>query len=276
VEIIHYVIGWVIIPNLVSIMVKSQHKSVLKDSRVPGDNTMSEKQDQSIYQQVKDTLLAEIARGLYTPGDRFPSQVELCERFMTDRVTVQRVVDEMTDLGVIMAIPGKGLVVVSPKQQAVSGMLISFSDEMKRLGMKATGKVLEKEIQPASTLLARTLGVPVGSELVYLRRLRLGDGKPMAIQVTYLVHNFVPGVFDVDFENASLYEILKNNYKLKFSGASVSVETALANQDDSLLLGMTPPAATLITEQITYLEDGRAIEFARTAFRGDRFKLVMK
>jgi len=239
---------------------------------------MSDQQDSSLikYQQVKDTLLAEIARGLYTPGDQLPSQRELCERFATDQATVHRAVDEMTELGVVMAIPGKGLFVVSPKQQAVSGKLISFSDEMKRLGMKASGSVLEKALQPASTLLARTLGVPVGSELVYLRRLRLGDNKPMAIQVTYLVHSMVPDVLDVDFENASLYEILKDRYGLTFSGASVSIETALANEDDTGLLGMMPPAATLVTEQITYLEDGRPIEFARTSFRGDRFKLVMK
>lgn len=98
----------------------------------------------------------------------------------------------------------------------------------------------------------------------------------MAIQLTYLVHGLVPGVLDLDLENASLYEILKDRYGLKFSGASVSVETALANEDDTGLLGMMRPAATLVTDQITYLNDGRAVEFARTSFRGDRFKLVMK
>jgi DNA-binding GntR family transcriptional regulator len=33
------------------------------------------------------------------------------------------------------------------------------------------------------------------------------------------------------------------------------------------------PAALLVTEQITYLDSGKPIEFVRSVYRGDRYRL---
>jgi GntR family transcriptional regulator len=50
------------------------------------------------------------------------------------------------------------------------------------------------------------------------------------------------------------------------------VETAVASEEEARLLLLPVPSALLITDQITYLDDGRAIEFLHGIYRGDRFR----
>ena len=109
--------------------------------------------------------------------------------------------------------------------------------------------------------------------LVFLRRLRLADNEPMAIQSTFLPSSLVPGLLDLRLENASLYQVLQAQYGLKIVDAQTSASADLASEEEAALLQLPLPAALLATEQITFLDDGRPIEFARSLYRGDRYRL---
>lgn len=226
-----------------------------------------------LYAQLKESLISAIARGEFMPGDRLPSQRILCERYGMSHMTVRRTISELINEGIIYAIPGKGLYVNGRKQDAESGPLIGFTEDMARRGMRASSKVLAAEIIGASTVLASALGVAVGTPLVYLRRLRLADGEPMALQGSYLPHALVPGLLKHDLEHGSLFELLRNDYRLHLARGTTVVEAALANEEQARLLGLSLPAPLLIVEQLTYLDTGQAIEFVRTAYRGDRYRL---
>ena len=226
-----------------------------------------------LYSQIKEKLLAAIGHGEFKPGDQLPTQRELCDRYGASHMTVRRAIDDLVSLGVINAIPGKGLFVAEAKQDTETSPLISFTEDMARRGMKATSQVLEAELTEAPTVLARALGIEVGTELVFLRRLRLANGRPMALQSNYFVHALCPGLLSFDLNTCSVYEILKNHYKLQLAAYSATVEVILATEGDAALLGIGLPAALLVNEQITYLDDGRALEFVRTAYRGDRYRM---
>jgi GntR family transcriptional regulator len=125
----------------------------------------------------------------------------------------------------------------------------------------------------ASTSFANILKVAVGHPLVFIRRLRLADDQPMAIQSTFLPSAIVPGLLDIDLEDVSLYELLRTRYALKITDAQTSASADLASEEEAQLLQLSLPAALLVTEQITFLDDGRPIEFARSQYRGDRYRL---
>ncbi|MGW6458052.1 GntR family transcriptional regulator [Streptomyces sp. NPDC055078] len=59
--------------------------------------------------KVRDALAADIASGVYGPGDPIPSESELCERFGVARETARRaVVRVLRDRGLIFTEWGKG------------------------------------------------------------------------------------------------------------------------------------------------------------------------
>jgi GntR family transcriptional regulator len=149
--------------------------------------------------------------------------------------------------------------------------LLSFSAEMARLGMKPSSRVLESKIVGASTIMARALGVEVGAQLAYLRRLRLADGDPMAIQESYLPHELCPGLLSHDLEG-SLFAVLMDVYGLALATCTRTFEATLGREEEASLLGLSLPAAVLVVEQIGFLGSGRVIEFSKTTYRGDRYR----
>jgi len=229
-----------------------------------------------LYAQLKERLIASVERGDFVPGDQLPSQRVLCERYGMSHMTVRRAINELLHEGLIYAIAGKGLYVADSKQDAESEPLRSFSEETTRRGMKASSKVLTAKIVGASTTLARALSVEVGAQLVYLYRLRLADGAPMALQVTYLPHTLCPGLLEHDLEQGSLFAVLHNVYGLHLAHSTRTVEATLADEQQASRLQLTPPAALLVVEQLTYLDSGQAIEFSRTTYRGDRYRLPLR
>jgi GntR family transcriptional regulator len=228
-----------------------------------------------LYAQLKENLIAAIGRGDLTPGDQIPSQRVLCERYGMSHMTVRRAINDLIGEGVIYTIPGKGLYVTERKYDAESSPLIGFSEDMARRGMTATSQVLAAEPISASTVLAHALGVEVGATLVYLRRLRLADGEPMALQGSYLPHALCPGLLEQDLATRSLFQLLREDYRLNLASGTTSVEAALADAEQARLLTLPLPAPLLIVEQLTYLDTGQAIEFVRTAYRADRYRLRM-
>jgi GntR family transcriptional regulator len=226
-----------------------------------------------LHSQLKANLIGAIERGEHAPGDQIPSQRLLCERYRMSHMTVRRALNELLNEGVIYGIPGKGLYVATRKQDAETGPLIGFSEDMARRGMRASSRVLAAEIVAASTALASALGVALGTQLVHLRRLRLADEQPMALQTNYLPHSLCPGLLGHDLARNSLFALLRNDYGLNLAEGTTAVEAGLATDEQAQLLELQSPAPLLIVEQLTYLDDRRAIEFVRTAYRGDRYRL---
>jgi GntR family transcriptional regulator len=228
------------------------------------------------YVQMKAQMIAGITSGQFKPHDRLPSQRELGKLYGLSHMSVRRAINELTSEGVIYALPGKGLYVAEPKQEAELGALVSFTEDMQMRGMTASTRLLKTEIVSASTMLANTLQIVVGAPVACLRRLRFADDEPMAIQTAYLPAALCPNLFSYDLERESLYMVLRQHYGLQLADGQRSVEAALATPEEAELLSLTLPAALLVTEQVTCLENRLPVEFVRSVYRGDRYRLRLK
>jgi len=235
------------------------------------DTVMERKQ--SLHSQLKEALIAMISNEALKPGDQLPTQKELGIQYEMSHMTVRRALDELIKEGVISSVQGKGLYVTSQTLATDIGYLVSFDEQILRLGMKPTKRVLCGEIIPASTVLAQMLKVDVGIPLVSLERLLLANETPVAIIIAYLPHHLCPGLLSHDLEKGSMFGILRQVYGLQLSGAVSIVQTVLANKKQANLLQIQRPTALLSREQQTYLSDGKIIEFSRSFMRGDNYHI---
>jgi GntR family transcriptional regulator len=222
-----------------------------------------------LFAQLKETIIGAIEQGDFGPGDQLPSQRELCHQYGMSHMTVRRAINELVNEGVIRAVPGKGLYVAEKTQFVDTNSLKGFEEQMAGLGVKATTKMLDFGIVNASKTIASTLGLEVGTPLVYISRLRLADGKPLSITDAYLPHLLCPGVLDQDLAENSLFVTLRTQYGLNLASSSSTVGAVLANKEQAALLNLALPAALLYREQVTYLDNDQAIELSRTFLRGD-------
>ncbi|MDH2393360.1 winged helix-turn-helix domain-containing protein [Streptomyces sp. HNM0663] len=69
------------------------------------------------YMRVLDALTADIRAGKFAPGERIPSEAELCERHKVARETARRAVRVLRERGLVVTEWGKGTFVAGPAER---------------------------------------------------------------------------------------------------------------------------------------------------------------
>jgi GntR family transcriptional regulator len=234
-----------------------------KDSSVP------------LHEQLASVLREQVIRRELGPNERLPSERELCQQYGISRITVRQALSELAQAGLVYSSVGKGTYVAETAFQEDLQPLSSFTQDLERRGMRANSQVLEARIVPADDYWSEVFYVPRGAELVRLYRLRLTGNIPIALQLTHLPHHLCLHLLEYDFSTCSLYEVLRNVYKLHLSRAETVIEATLATTHEADLLDLSTPAAILVSTQTTLLDTGIVIEVTRSTFNSERYKLRM-
>jgi GntR family transcriptional regulator len=225
-----------------------------------------------LYQQLKASLVAEIASGRYRSNQRLPSERELSTRFRVSRMTVRQAMLELARDGTVYTRVGKGTFVAAPKIDQQLRALTGFTQEVRSRGGQPASRVLEARVIPAAGDIAIALRLAPEARVILLARLRLADGVPLALETAHLPFALFPQLLRHDFARESLYDVLENEYKLALTQAEQTLEAALGGPREIELLELTPPAAVLRMQRLTLTTDGVPVEYVLSVYRGDRYK----
>src|SRR5215211_3614472 len=136
------------------------------------------------YYQLKEIIRERIRSGEWPAGSLIPSERELCERYGISRMTARQSISELVNEGLLYREQGKGTYVGRPKipQQLLS--LTGFTEDMQAREQRPGARVLEAGMWAADEITAERLRIKVGQPVYRLRRLRLADAEPLAIEIT--------------------------------------------------------------------------------------------
>ena len=225
----------------------------------------------SKQEETRDRIL-DLVESLHV-GQAIPSERQLTQEIGVSRLTVRAAIDELVRDGYLDRRHGSGTYVTEPKI-AQPLTLTSFSEEMRRRGMVPGSRTLELTITSAGARLARRLQVSPEEPLVRVKRLRLADSEPMAMEVLHIPEALVPGLTKADLENRSFYELLAERYEIVIGSGTQTIEPTVTNEEESEVLGVPLHTPAFLFERTTVSESGRTVEFVRSIYRGDRYRLV--
>jgi GntR family transcriptional regulator len=208
-----------------------------------------------------------------TVGQAIPSERQLTQELGVSRLTVRAALDELVRDGYLDRRHGSGTYVTEPKI-AQPLTLTSFSEEMRRRGMVPGSRTLELTVTSAGARLARRLQVSPEEALLRVKRLRLADAEPMAMEVLHIPQALVPGLTKADLENHSFYELLAERYEIIIGSGTQTIEPTVTNEEESEVLGVPLHTPAFLFERTTVSESGRIVEVVRSIYRGDRYRLV--
>jgi GntR family transcriptional regulator len=75
-------------------------------------------------------------------------------------------------------------------------------------------------------------------------------------------------------ENASFYELLEREYGVVIASGIQSIEPTVTNEEESELLGVPLHSPAFLFERTSRTTAGETVEFVRSLYRGDRYRLV--
>jgi GntR family transcriptional regulator len=206
-------------------------------------------------------------------GDSIPSERQLGADLGVSRLTVRAALDELVREGYLVRRRGSGTFVAEPK--VAKGIdITSFSDDMRARGLTPGSRTIELRTIPAGARLGRILRLSPSELVVAVKRLRLADGGPMAVELLHVPSSLVPGLTGEDLEEHSFYELLQSRYGVSIVGGTQTVEPTVTNEEESEALGVPLHSPALLFERVTRTAADVVVEFTSSTYRGDRYRLV--
>lgn len=216
--------------------------------------------------------IAEHVRSLVAsaePGDRLPSDAELCEQFGVSRMTARQAMQIVATDGLVERRRGAGTFVKAKQVPRYLGSPLSFSESVSERGMTPSSTLLRTgEIRPSEDERSALFLEP-GQSAYVLERLRLADGSPMAIERVVmpleLAGRLTPG-----FEDGSLHEAFGVLGRSPIEAhAEVTARAATKRQRDLLEL---PQHSVVICERRTIFDQRhRPLERTETCYSTARY-----
>lgn len=230
-----------------------------------------------LYYQLKEILL-EYIREHHEGGEvPIPTENEISSHFGISRPTVRQAINELVTGGYLYRQKAKGTFVSKPKiKQEFLLILESFDSEMRKKGLIPTTRLLSCEIMESDDEISYALGIPMGSSVIKLTRLRFANAEPIVLIVTFLPHDKCAAILEKDLEKEPLYKILEEDLGYRIAGATRTLESIVAGEYEAQLLGIKKGAPIQYFESIAYLVDNSPIEYSLAKYRGDRNKFTFE
>lgn len=218
--------------------------------------------------RVKNHLVAVIDSGL-APHEKLPTERELADEFDISRLTVRRALDQLENEGVVYRVQGAGTF-VSEKRIAKAFELTSFSEDMSARGMVPGSLSVTAETIPAGARIGYALNLSPAEPVVHLQRVRTADDAPICLENSYLPEGLVPDLAE-RLGDESLYQVLEDQFALRLERADQVIKATVLEPSTAELLHAPAFSPAFLVVRTGYDTRGRAIEFAESLYRADRY-----
>jgi GntR family transcriptional regulator len=206
-------------------------------------------------------------------GSAIPPERRLAADLGISRPTLRAAIEELVREGLLLRRHGSGTYVAEPKI-ALPLTMTSFSDDMRQRGMRPDSRVLSFEDEAAGAKLGARLKISPVDRTWAIRRLRLADDETMAIEFLHVPQKIAPTLTRRDLEGHSFYDLLAQRYGITVAAGTQTIEPTVTSGEEAEVLGVPVHAPAFLFERTSTSDTGEVVEFVRSIYRGDRYRLV--
>ncbi len=227
-----------------------------------------------LHVQAEKLLRELISKKEYQEGKLLPTEVELSKHLGISRNTLRYSINKLVNEGLLSRKKGYGTKVSTKGISGRAKNWLSFSQEMKALGIAVHNFELHVSWQEPEKSVLSFFDLKQGTKILTLERLRGKENFPFVFFISYF--NPSVGITGNDDFSRPLYEILEEKYNVK---ATLSYEELSAIKATPFLckkLNISPEEPVLFRRRFVYDENKRPIEYNLGYYRGDSFVFTVE
>ncbi|WP_088292532.1 GntR family transcriptional regulator [Bacillus mycoides] len=225
------------------------------------------------YKQIADVLEQNIRDGLFNETKKLPTEEALMNRFEVSRNTIRKVISQLVNRGYIFQVQGSGMFLreTSVTDYINLGSLRGLTKNL--VSQNIETKVLEIEVIEANEEIVERMQCEIGTRLYFLKRLRIVDGKPFSIEVSYFKKDIIP-YLNGEIALSSVYSYFIEDLRLNIGFADKVISCEKINKENAKLLELNEGDPALLIENTVYLVNGTIFELSQSMFHYEKTKLL--
>ena len=224
-----------------------------------------------LYDQIERNLRDLIIDGQLQPGQLMPSEWDLAAFYGVSRLTVRRALEALVRQNWLERKHGVGTFVRQPTIASIADSKLSFTEQMRAIGRKASSRLIRHRVVPATAKIARAIRMQEGESIFEITRVRLADDIPILLETSCLSHEHFPALERRDWsEHDSLYKILSEEYGVIVTGLDHTLKPVLLTETEALELQTKAGTPALLSEIIAFTRDSTPVEYSWSLSNGDK------
>lgn len=222
------------------------------------------------YRQVKDYVVRLIRSGRYAPGARLPSEHELVARFGVSRMTANRALRELADLGRIVRVAGVGTFVAEPRPQSTLLQIANLAAEVRGRGHDYRCEVVEVLRVAAPPEVAEALALKPGAPAFHAVCVHRENGVPVQLEERWVNPRVAPQFGRQDFTKRQPSEYLVST--VPYDEIEHVVDAVLPSAAQAARLEMPASQPCLLLTRRTWT-NGVPVTLVRCLHPASRYRL---
>lgn len=228
-----------------------------------------------IWRSIAATLQAELAQGLYRPGDRLPTEAELAARFGVNRHTVRHGLAPLIEAGLLHSRRGAGVFVAARPTDYPLGARVRFHQNVAASGRTPSRRITRLETRPASMDEAEALKLAPAALVHVIEGISLADNQPLAMFSSVFPADRFPALLAAMAEQTSVTVALSACGLTDYTRAETRLTAKLADALQANALHVQLGAPILRSVAVNVDATGAPVEYGKTWFAGDRVTLTV-
>jgi GntR family transcriptional regulator len=226
------------------------------------------------YQKLYHVLHGKIIKEEYKPGDKLPTEKELCELYGVSRITSRHALRLLQEEGLVERFPGKGTFISGAKPKKVPIFNNDYVGSIKTGVPNAHREIVERTEKVPPGYIADHLGLFKPEKCFFAVRVDFRNNEPIAYDRTYLPLSLVSSITKEMFIRIDFLDAWLKSEGINLSHIWESVEAVTADKTAQEIFSVSKNDPMLLTTDIIYTDSGMAAGVFETFYRGDQFKLI--
>jgi len=227
-----------------------------------------------LHQQAEIILRQLIKKEEYKNGELLPQEVELSQKLGISRNTLRQAINKLVFEGLLIRKKGVGTKVLSKSVLGGVKNWLSFSQEMKMLGIEIKNYELHVTLKKINQVIAHFFNIDAKTSCLTLERVRGQKDFPFVYFISY----FNP-VIQMECQqsfNRPLYEILEKDFNIIVKTSKEEISASLAGEFIAEKLYIKPNDPILIRKRFVYDMNNIPVEYNIGFYRADSFTYTIE